>query len=121
MSSHEVKTWLIGYDICCVRRLRQVHKLMKSKAIRLQYSFYSTSQTDKGILQIMADLEILIDPFEDDVRAYHVPARCKVWKLGQSSMAFGVVLTSQEITALMSDNKKAKVGHKKTNQVSAIL
>ena len=92
MSAGAVKHWLVAYDICAPRRLRQVHRRLRQEGLTVQYSAFSVLTNDQSIRKLLDDIEALIDTEEDDVRAYHVPARCEVWTLGAQGFPGGVLL-----------------------------
>lgn len=84
MSLHAPTHWLLSYDIACPRRLARVFAALKKEGIPLQYSVFllRCSQAQMGAL--IARLSGLIDPRQDDVRAYHIPARTWHASLGQA-------------------------------------
>ena len=48
-----------------------------------------------------ARLETLIDSRVDDLRAYHLPARCPVWRLGRQGWPDGLILAPQQAARLV--------------------
>ena len=73
MSQNQTAPWLVTYDIANPRRLSSVFKHLKTQGVPMQYSVFAVdaSATKMGVL--MAVLSSLIDPKEDDVRAYRLP------------------------------------------------
>lgn len=92
MSTREIKTWLVAYDIRQPRRLRRVHRTLRSVGLAAQYSAFTVEADDSGLKRLLVHLAQLIDPNVDDVRAYHVPQHCRVWRLGAQHWPDGVVL-----------------------------
>lgn len=78
------RTWLIGYDITSPRRLRRVARLLEKHAYRLQYSLFVGCWTAAEFDAVWADLEKLINPRRDDVRAWPVAenAEVELWGVG---------------------------------------
>lgn len=92
MSASAKKLWLIAYDICDPQRLREVHRYLKKRGAHLQYSVFAVEYNDFQMRDLLADLDLIIDNTQDDVRAYHIPAHCKVWLLGSQSLPRGIEL-----------------------------
>jgi CRISPR-associated protein Cas2 len=90
MSIGEVKTWLVAYDIADPRRLRRVHRQVRRAGASVQYSAYSVPARQQELDALLASLGLCIDGAADDVRAYHLPARCRVWTLGLQGLPEGV-------------------------------
>jgi CRISPR-associated protein Cas2 len=97
MSGHTKgpKTWLLAYDIADPKRLRRVHRLVRRNGASVQYSAYSLRASEAALEPFLDELRCLIAPAEDDVRAYHVPARCKLWTLGRQGLPDGVEVDAQ--------------------------
>ncbi len=101
MSAGEAKTWLVCYDIRAQRRLRRVHRILRRRGATVQYSAFAVRAHDRA-LHTLLDLlrrEIAVDA--DDLRAYHVPARCRVWALGTQDLPEGIELDAQTAAQLL--------------------
>lgn len=90
--------WLIAYDIGDPRRLARVHRLVRSRAIPLQYSVFIAWLKERDVLQLADSIGKIIDPGQDDVRLYHLPARLELHVLGRQWMPDGVVLYQEGCT-----------------------
>ncbi len=101
MSTHQIKTWLVAYDIREPRRLRRVHRCLRKLGLPAQYSAFTVEADDVGIADHLARLEQLIDARVDDLRAYHLPASCPVWRLGRQGWPEGLILAPQEAARLI--------------------
>lgn len=101
MSTHQIKTWLVAYDIREPRRLRRVHRCLRKLGLPAQYSAFTVEADDVEIADHLARLELLIDVRVDDLRAYHLPAACPVWRLGQQSWPEGLILAPREAARLL--------------------
>ncbi len=88
----ERRHWLICYDIRNARRLLRIHRYLKQRGMHLQYSMFGLELDDREIRQVLDDLEMLMDTRVDDIRAYHVPAHCRVWKMGRQALPDGIAL-----------------------------
>ena len=103
MSTHQVKTWLVAYDIRDKRRLRHVHRLLRKRGLAAQYSAFTVEADDVQITDTVAALEKLINPQQDDVRAYHLPAACPVWRLGAQQWPDGLCMAPAQAMRLLMD------------------
>lgn len=92
MSTHERKTWLVCYDITDPGRLRRVHRRLVKEGASVQYSAFVVVGTDGDLRDLMDLLDTLIDPSQDDVRAYHLPQRCRVWTMGTQFLPAGIAV-----------------------------
>ena len=75
----------MAYDICEPRRLGQVHRCLRRLGLPAQYSAFTVQANDIQIVEPLAQLLRLIDSRVDDLRAYHLPARCPLWRLGRQA------------------------------------
>jgi CRISPR-associated protein Cas2 len=94
------KHWLVAYDIGCRHRLRRVHKYMCGVGIPVQYSVFSVVANDRQLRAILDDLDVLIDPATDDVRAYHLPEQSLLWVLGAQGFPEGIRLDAGDAARL---------------------
>lgn len=107
MSAHQVKTWLVAYDIRNPRRLRRVHRVLRKRGLAAQYSAFTVEADDVQIGHVLAAVEAEIDPRVDDVRAYHLPANCRVWKLGKQQWPDGVYFAPAHAARLLLETAEA--------------
>ncbi len=103
MSAHLVKTWLVAYDIREPRRLRRVHRILCKRGLAAQYSAFTVEADDAAILDVLRTLEAVIDSRRDDLRAYHLPAACPVWRLGTQHWPDGITLAPAHAARLLID------------------
>lgn len=83
--------YLICYDIANPRRLQRVHRVLKSKAIAVQYSVFLAPFAETDLDRLLMVLRAEIDEREDDIRVYPViPARAVT--LGSSLLPDGIHL-----------------------------
>lgn len=59
--------YLVTYDVCDARRLRQVFKVMKGFGVHLQLSVFSCDLTEMTLVKMRALLRQAIDASEDSV------------------------------------------------------
>lgn len=76
------RAYLVCYDIADPRRLRRVHRELKSCALPVQYSVFLALMSPRQVKQLMKRLEELIDTRRDDIRAYPIPDHPEVDWLG---------------------------------------
>ncbi len=101
MSTHQSKTWLVGYDIRQPRRLRRVHRFMRKQGLAAQYSAFTVEADDVQVQAMLLGLQVIIDPRQDDVRAYHLSERCPVWRLGNQGWPDGIYLAPAQAARLL--------------------
>lgn len=80
------KLWLIAYDIRDPRRLVRVHRYLRDYATPIQYSVFLYRATSARIPHLLRGLERHIEPLEDDVRAYPLPATLEYHTIGDGSV-----------------------------------
>ena len=81
---------LICYDIANPRRLGRVHRYLKRHACAVQYSVFLFTGTRQQLDRCLAELEKLMEPKEDDIRAYPLPQRGYRLSLGRSTLPEGI-------------------------------
>jgi CRISPR-associated protein Cas2 len=101
VSTGDIKTWLVAYDIREPRRLRRVHRQLRKAGATVQYSAFSVQADDPAMLDLLAQLERTIDTNRDDLRAYHLPKRCPVWMLGSQGLPEGVYIDAEDAARLL--------------------
>jgi len=78
-------SYLVCYDITDPRRLARVFRLMKSRALHLQYSVFLGRFTWQGLKDLKAQLAGIINSERDDVRIYPLPSRGRVIVMGMGA------------------------------------
>ena len=86
------KLYLIAYDIADPRRLGRVAGYLCQRACRVQYSVFVIQLRQSELTGLLADLDDIIDPVQDDIRAYPLPAKGDVTLLGQQFFATKTLL-----------------------------
>ena len=89
------RLYLICYDICDPGRLSRVARFLCKHACRVQYSVFVIEITPARLTSLLAELEELIEPEEDDVRAYPLPYECEVAMLGRQLFPDDILLLQQ--------------------------
>lgn len=84
--------WIITYDISNKKRLQQAHRYLSKHAIALQNSTFLYSGSLKTFEHHFQQLTHLLNPKEDDLRAY--PLTTTLYNLGKSSLAQGIYLAN---------------------------
>lgn len=101
--------WLIAYDIAEPKRLQRLHRFLVHEAVPVQYSVFYFEGSVAAMSQLMGDVEQRIDPRQDDVRAYQLPARPQIDTIGRGSAPEEVKLLSAatpELAALLVPHGK---------------
>lgn len=86
--------YLITYDIAHPKRLGRVHRFLKKQGIPVQYSVFTAEMRRAKVERLIASLNNLIHPREDDVRCYALPSQLAFDVLGQQFFPDGVMLFS---------------------------
>lgn len=84
---------LICYDICCPRRLARVYRALCRRALPIQYSVFLHHGTWHQLRTCLQELEQLMDPAQDDIRAYPLPHRGLRWSLGKPVLPADILYT----------------------------
>ena len=111
MSTHETKTWLVAYDICEPKRLRRVHQILRKTGLAAQYSAFTVEADDAEMKTLLETIEGKLNPTEDDLRAYHLPVSCPVWRLGSQTWPDGITMAPAQAARLLMNTAKESVEH----------
>ena len=85
--------FVVGYDISDQRRLLRVHREMCKHATPLEYSIFLLVGNEAAKDRCLRALDAMIEPREDDVRCYALPARGFQGRIGRASLPVGIVWT----------------------------
>ncbi len=85
--------WLVCYDITDDRRRVRVHRTVSRHATPFQYSVFRKSATRVEVVGVLQDVERLIEPTQDDVRAYALLTTGRHAVYGRSRLPGGVLFT----------------------------
>jgi len=88
-----MRDFLICYDICNPARLARIHRKLKSWAVPIQYSVFLYSGDPRTLSEHLKILEQMIDPKEDDLRCYPLPARGLRQRMGPPTFPEGIIYT----------------------------
>ncbi len=81
---------IICYDISNPRRLARMFRYLKRCAMPLQYSVFLFTGDDRQLARCLEKAAQLIDPAEDDLRAYPLPKRGFKARLGKAALPEGI-------------------------------
>ena len=84
--------YLIAYDISEPRRLRRLHRHLRTQGIAMQQSVFLVRRDTRDIDTLMDELDQYIDARHDDLRAYPVTAPGEIWLHGQRTIEGPVLL-----------------------------
>ena len=99
MSLHDTVRWVVCYDIRDEARGLQVLRFMKNHGMPLQYSVFIVEASAARMHRLMIELEALIAPAIDDVRAYRWPEPAEAHELGCPLVPEGLVIRTPEAAA----------------------
>ncbi|WP_457676814.1 CRISPR-associated endonuclease Cas2 [Thiolapillus sp.] len=88
--------FLISYDISDTRRLRKIHKVVSSHAIRVQYSLYLFHGNRHEMQTLVEQIQRISDHQEDDIRTYRIPPGCRPEIMGKSFLSRDILLIGEE-------------------------
>lgn len=79
--------YLLAYDIADPRRLQRVHYRVKQRGVAVQQSVFFVHATEGELTTLLDELSALIQPREDDIRAYPIAHPGEVWLSGQRPLS----------------------------------
>lgn len=85
--------YLIAYDITSPKRLARMHRYLSRIGAPIQYSIFFVTLDERALEQHLEAAARLIDPKEDDLRCYPLPARGLKRRLGRATLPTGVYWT----------------------------
>lgn len=86
--------YLIGYDISDPKRLQRIYRKMTHYATPIQYSIFLLDGSEKLLKQCLAEIMLIFNKKEDDLRVYPLPTNTAQWRLGKSSLPEGIIWTA---------------------------
>jgi CRISPR-associated protein Cas2 len=101
MSTSEQRLYLVCYDVADPRRLQRVHYYLKHHALAVQYSVFLARVSERQLQSFLAGVAARIEPQEDDVRAYPLPADCQPVSLGRQYFPSGLLLADPLLDPLL--------------------
>ena len=90
MPANQRRLFLLAYDIADPRRLVQVHRTVRNNGLPLQYSVFLVPGTAADIDRLLAELDDIIAPTQDDIRVYPLPQALDVVQYGRQWMPQGI-------------------------------
>jgi len=75
--------YLVAYDIADPKRLQRMHRRLRRDGLSMQKSVFLVQRSQRGIGQLMDELEDLMHRREDDLRAYPIPDPGEIWLRGK--------------------------------------
>lgn len=90
------RAWLIAYDIKSPKRLSRLHRLIKARAIAVQYSVFMFKGRAADLGNLFGEIRQLVDPKVDDVRAYPIPPRFEIHVVGRGSVPNSACIVSAD-------------------------
>ena len=81
---------VICYDIADPARLGRVHRAMARHAAAIEYSMFLLPEHGEPIDLWIDEVVALIDPREDDLRVYSLPARGRLLRIGRAVLPAGI-------------------------------
>lgn len=92
--------FIICYDICDRKRLARTYRALLHRAVALQYSVFLFSGTEHQLQKCLDDLEELIDPRHDDLRAYPLPQRGARIRIGKPVLPAGIQYSALPVAGI---------------------
>lgn len=102
------RLFLLCYDIADPVRLQRVGRCMNGHGVRIQYSIFVVPTDRHRLDAVLAELEALIDPREDDIRAYPIDARRELQMLGKQLIPQGIVDQPEMLRRLRPPRRRAR-------------
>lgn len=107
MSTSRLRTYIIAYDIADPKRLGRVHRYLKAVAFPVQYSVFVARLNAATLDELLDGLEAMIEPEEDDVRAYPLPESADSVTLGRAALPDELTLATGGWSAPNLDQRPA--------------
>jgi len=101
MARQRKKLYLISYDISDPKRLSRTHRVLKKAGLPLQYSVFTAVFSQTRLERLLTSIEHIIDPREDDIRCYALPATVECKTLGRQMFPDDVLLFAGGINQLL--------------------
>ena len=89
-----MREYIICYDITSPERLNRLDRHLLKNAIPIQYSVFLFSGDDRNLQHCLDAAAPLIDPGQDDLRAYPLPARGLKVRMGRPTLPEGILWSS---------------------------
>lgn len=96
--------YLFCYDIRDPHRLGRIHRFLRKRATALQYSVFLYQGTELAMRNCLTEIEKLMDPRADDVRAYPLPEHGLRLQLGPGTLPEGIFWSERPV--MRSDGAK---------------
>ena len=90
MPANRKTPWLICYDVADPRRLQAVYNALRRHAAPFQHSVFRATATRREVVRWMNALAEIVDPRQDDVRAYPLLTTSAPLVYGRDLLAEGV-------------------------------
>lgn len=103
MAIHAKRRFLVCYDVADPKRLGKVHRRVSALALPVQYSVYLFHGTPEQLDSLLDELSQIIDPAEDDVRVYPVPACLELAMGGRGLAAPDIFLVGTDVAGFATD------------------
>ena len=117
MPANRLTPWLIACDIAAANRLQRAHRSLCQCAEPLQPSVFRMMATRRQAEGLMSEIEGLINPKSDDVRAYPLAAKGRHLVCGPPCLPDGVLFLDQpEMFLGDSPDDERTVGKAKAGQ-----
>ncbi len=97
---------LLAYDIADPVRLKAVARIAESYGVRIQYSLFLMRLSPPSRQRLLAELERVIHPRQDDVRLYPLPARPEWETMGKAIWPEGIWLAGDWPEERLSEEEK---------------
>jgi CRISPR-associated protein Cas2 len=92
MAIKQIRPWLLAYDIANPKRLARVHRTVKGYGMPLQYSVFLVVGNNRTVDELLAALDGIINPKEDDIRVYPLPRQFDAEQYGRQWLPRGIDL-----------------------------
>ncbi|WP_295544438.1 CRISPR-associated endonuclease Cas2 [uncultured Thiohalocapsa sp.] len=90
MPRNQRRPYLLAYDIADPKRLVRVHRRVRNHGLPLQYSVFLVVGTTHDLDRLLAELDDIIQPNEDDIRVYPLPLTFDAHAYGRQWLPAGV-------------------------------
>lgn len=88
--------YLLAYDIANPKRLKKTHRLLKKEGLAVQKSVFFVQGREQDVNDLLDRLAVVLDPQDDDLRAYPITHPRDVWTTGGPLVSLPLIQPGQE-------------------------
>ena len=96
--------YIVCYDIADPRRLARLHRGLRRHGVPIEYSMFLLSGDHAALERCLKSVVPLIDATHDDLRAYVLPHRGAILRIGRTVLPAGIHWSGLPATCRAADD-----------------